>query len=93
MPFEQVMERLADAHQLNIIVNWNDLKRAGVPRDVLIHLDLPGEITLKKVLTEVLTQAGVDVDLGFEVADGLSAHPSVCIALLADILHNPRGNR
>lgn len=71
VPFDQVMERLADAHQLNIIVNWHDLGRAGVERSIPIELDLPREITLKKVITEVLEQAGGGlVDIGYEVADG-----------------------
>ena len=70
-PFDQVIERLTDAHHLNIIVNWNDLKRAGVDRTTPIELSLPQEITLKKTLTEVLDQAGGGVvDLGFDVADG-----------------------
>ena len=71
-PFGQVMTRLADAHQLNIVVNWNDLARAGVQRDVLIELSLPREITLRKALTEVLEQAGGgDVGLGFDLGDGV----------------------
>jgi len=70
-PFDQVMERLADAHRLNIIVNWNDLQRAGVERTVLIDLSLPNDITLHRALTEVLDQAGAGVTkVGFDVADG-----------------------
>jgi type II secretory pathway component GspD/PulD (secretin)/tetratricopeptide (TPR) repeat protein len=70
-PFEQVIERLADAHRLNIIVNWYDLQRAGVERDTPIDLSLPREITLKKALTEILDQAGRGiVDIGFDVAEG-----------------------
>lgn len=70
-PFDQVIEQLVDAHRINIIVNWHDLKRAGVDRDVPIDLSLPQEITLKKALTEVLEQAGASlVDLGFDVAEG-----------------------
>ncbi len=71
-PFGQVIERLADAHRLNISVNWHDLQQAGVERDTPIELVLPSEITLKKVLTEVLQQAGQGtVDVGFEVAEGV----------------------
>jgi type II secretory pathway component GspD/PulD (secretin)/tetratricopeptide (TPR) repeat protein len=69
-PFGQVIERLASTHDLNIIVNWNDLKQAGIDRAVPIDLSLPQEITLKKALTEVLEQAGGGVDVGFEVAEG-----------------------
>ena len=67
-PFDQVIERLADAHRLNIIVNWNDLKQADVGRTVPIDLDLPNEITLRKALTEVLEQAGGgQAELGYDV--------------------------
>lgn len=70
-PFRKVMEHLADAHKLNIIVNWHDIHGAGVEDDVTIDLNLPNEISLRKVFTEVLSQAGAGaVDLGFEVSDG-----------------------
>ena len=70
-PFDQVIERLADAHRLNIIVSWHDLKKAGVEREVPIDLNLPQEITLKKALTEVLEQAGQGlVTIGYDVAEG-----------------------
>ena len=58
VPFHEVLERLADAHRLNILPNWNDLKRAGIDRDVIIDLDLPTEISLKRVLRETLELAG-----------------------------------
>jgi general secretion pathway protein D len=71
-PLDQVIEQLADAHRLNIIVNWNDLQQAGVERTVPIDLDLPNEIALKRVLTEVLEQAGSagGANLGFDVREG-----------------------
>ncbi len=69
-PFGEVVERLADATGLNIIVNWNDLKHAGIDRTVPIDLSLPREITLKKALTEVLEQAGGGlVDVGFDITE------------------------
>ncbi len=72
VPFGEVMERLVDANDINIHVNWQDLQLAGVERDATIDLQLPREITLKKVLTEVLEQAGGGkVDLGFEVSEGV----------------------
>jgi len=72
VPFEQVIERLADAHRLNVTVNWNDLATANVERTIPIDLSLPNEIALKKALSEVLGQAGGGtVDLGFDVADGV----------------------
>ena len=71
VPFDQVIERLADTHRLNIIVNWHDLKQAHVERTVPIDLDLPNEITLRKALTEVLEQAGGEqVELGYDVSGG-----------------------
>ncbi len=71
-PFDQVLERLAEAHRLNVIVNWHDLKRAGLDPKAPIDLALPQEITLKKALTEVLDQAGGGlVGLGYEVSDGV----------------------
>ncbi len=70
-PFDQVIERLVDAHRLNIIVNWHDLNKAGVGRNIPIDLNLPQEITLKKALTEVLEQAGQGlVEIGYDVAEG-----------------------
>jgi type II secretory pathway component GspD/PulD (secretin)/tetratricopeptide (TPR) repeat protein len=71
LPFEQVIERFADANRVNIIVNWNDLKRAGVERTAPVALSLPNEVSLRKAITEVLEQVGgSDVELGFDVADG-----------------------
>ena len=70
-PFDQVIERFADAHRINFIVNWNDLQRVGVERSTPIDLSLPNGITLKRALTEVLEQAGEGVvDLGYDVSDG-----------------------
>ena len=71
-PFDQVMERLAEANRLNFIVNWHDLKRAGVEPTASVDLSLPREITLKKALTEVLEQVGGgEVELGYDVSDGV----------------------
>lgn len=70
-PFERVIERFAEGQRLNIIVNWNDLRRAGVARNTPIELRLPEEISLQKALTEVLEQAGGGaVELGFDVSEG-----------------------
>lgn len=70
-PLRQVVEYLADAHQVNIIVNWHDLETAGVQADVPIDLHLPNQISMRKALTEILSQAGAGTaDLGFDIADG-----------------------
>ncbi len=71
VPFDQVIEKLADAHRINMIVNWNDLQRSGVARDIPVDLSLPREITLRKALTEILEQVGAgDMKVGFDVSDG-----------------------
>ena len=71
-PFGEAIERLADAHRLNMLVNWSDLEQAGISRDVPITMRLPREVTLKKVLTEVLEQAGANnARLGYDVRDGV----------------------
>lgn len=72
VPFDQVIQRLADARKINLNVHWHDLAQAGVERDVPIDLQLHNEISLRKALTEVLAQAGGgQVDLDFAVQDGL----------------------
>lgn len=69
-PFGTVIERLAEEHRLNIIVNWADLKKEGVGPDAAINLSLPHEISLKKALTEVLVQAGGGtVELAYEISE------------------------
>lgn len=71
IPFDQVIDHLVDSQQLNIIVSWHDLMRAGVKKNTLIDLHLPREITLKKAITEILDQAGAGtVSLGFDISEG-----------------------
>ncbi len=70
-PLQHVVEYLAEAHQVNIIVNWHDLETAGVQAETPIDLHLPNQITLRKALTEILSQAGAGAaNLGFDVGDG-----------------------
>jgi general secretion pathway protein D len=69
-PLDRVIERLAEAHRVNLIVNWHDLAQAGVERTAPVHLRLPREIMLKTALTEVLEQVGgASAVLGFAVRD------------------------
>lgn len=70
-PFEQAIETLADSQNLNLIVNWPDLERAGVDRKTAIELTLPREISLKRALTEVLGQVGstASTNIGFDVVE------------------------
>lgn len=69
-PLEQVIERLASAQNLNVIVKWHDLQRVGVSAEMPITLKVPNEISLKRALTEVLDQAGAGgAIIGYEVTD------------------------
>ncbi len=70
MPFDQVIEKLASAQNLNVIVKWHDLQRVNIDRITPISLRVPNEISLRRALTEVLDQAsGGAVELGFDVTD------------------------
>ncbi len=71
VPFHEVLDRLSEAHRLNILPNWNDLKQAGIDRNVIIDLDLPTEISLKRVLRETLELAGGAVKIAYIVDDGI----------------------
>jgi hypothetical protein len=64
-PLDEVLANLSKEHDLNIVTNWNDLKRAGVDRQASIELNLPTEISLRRALTEVMEQAGAGVAEGF----------------------------
>lgn len=70
-PLDHVIERVADSQHMNIIVNWNDLDRAGVERATPIDLNLPNEISLQRAIMEILDQAGGGAaKLGFDVVEG-----------------------
>ncbi len=71
VPFDEVIERLAQANNINILPNWKNLANANVDRKSTIDLRLPAEISLKKTLTEVLDQASGQVQLGFVVSEGV----------------------
>lgn len=71
-PLQDVLATLADTHKVNIVVNWADIALAGVEKSAAIDLYLPSQISLKRVLTEVLEQAsGNKAELGFDVIDGV----------------------
>jgi general secretion pathway protein D len=69
-PFDQVMGFLTDVNDMNIAVDWEDLRNHGVDRDKPITIRLR-DVPLRTVLTEVLGQAGGDVPLNYSVGDGL----------------------
>lgn len=71
-PLKSVLETLAEEHKINLTVNWADIELAGIDRNAAIDLYLPSQISLKRVLTEVLEQAsGNKAELGFDVVDGI----------------------
>jgi general secretion pathway protein D len=70
-PVEQVVEWLADLHQVNLAVDWEDLEANGINRDKTVSLKLR-DVTLHTVLDELLSQlGGSDVMLGFSVGSNL----------------------
>lgn len=70
-PFQEVIERFASNHNINLHVKWSDVQAAGVDPMQPISLSLPQEITLRKALELVLEEAGGQVDLGYAVRDGV----------------------
>ena len=70
-PVEQVIEFLADLHQVNLAVDWEDLEANGIDRDKAVSLKLR-DVSFHTVLDEVLSQlGGSDVMLGFSVGSNL----------------------
>lgn len=69
-PFEQVIEFLGDLRKVNIAVDWQDLDANALERDKPVTLKLD-ELSFETVLKEVLAQVGGDLNLGYNVADGL----------------------
>ncbi len=72
VPFREAMERFADAHQMNIEVNWKDMAAAGIDPQAPVTLNMPQEVTLRKAIEMTLNQAGgVGSKLGFAVQGGV----------------------
>ena len=69
-PFDQVVDFITDLNQINLAVDWDDLDLNGISRDKPISIKLR-DVSLQTVITEVLTQVGGDVALGYSVGDGL----------------------
>ena len=70
-PFEQAIEKLAEAGDVDISVAWRDLEAASVDRRTPVSLrltDVPFRTALREVVDQV---AGARVELGFEAGDGL----------------------
>lgn len=72
VPFREAMERLAEAHQINVEVNWKDLASAGIDPMNPVTLSMPQQVSLRKAIDMTLNQiAGVNAPLGFAVRDGV----------------------
>lgn len=69
-PFDQVVDFLTELNELNIAVDWEDLERAGIDRDKPVSLRLKN-ISLRTVLTEILSQVGGDTPVTFAIGEGL----------------------
>ncbi|MBI5864099.1 MAG: hypothetical protein HZB38_06290 [Planctomycetes bacterium] len=69
-PVEKAIEFLQSVGDVNIAVDWDDLENNGVSRDKPVSLKLK-DVSLRTVLTQVLSQAGGDVAVGYQAKDGL----------------------
>jgi hypothetical protein len=69
-PLDQVVDFLTDINQMNIVVDWEDLRNSGIDRDKPVTMRLK-DITLRTVLGELLGQVGGEVPLSFATGDGL----------------------
>jgi type II secretory pathway component GspD/PulD (secretin) len=69
-PLEQVFQFLTDMTKANISVDWTDLTDNTIDREKPISIQL-NNVTFRSVLKEVLSQAGGETKLAFEVGDGL----------------------
>ncbi|MBL8879102.1 MAG: hypothetical protein JNG88_08280, partial [Phycisphaerales bacterium] len=70
VPLETVVEHLQASKDLNIAVDWDDLKNAGVPPEKPVSIRMH-DVSFKTVLNELLAQAGgSDTVLSFRVEDG-----------------------
>ena len=71
-PLKEVVARLIESRNLNLYVDWKDLKLAGIEPSTPIMLQLPREISLKRALTEITKQAGAGTaDVGFEIIEDM----------------------
>ncbi len=71
-PFDQVVERLADAHGINISVAWGDLAAAAIDPKAPVRLRLSNPVPMRTALREVLDQvAGGHAELGFLPTGGV----------------------
>jgi hypothetical protein len=68
--FAEAIDFLRDTTTANIVVDWRTLEGVGVSRDALINMHLRN-ITLRKALNIILTEAGAGNALGFYYVDNV----------------------
>ena len=70
MPFDQAVDFVRDSHNLNVTIDWNDLRQNGIERDRPISMQLH-DVSVRTVLREMLNQVSGDTPLNFAIGDGL----------------------
>ncbi|HEX8913879.1 MAG TPA: hypothetical protein VF796_16135 [Humisphaera sp.] len=69
-PLSAAIDHIRDVTQCNIWVNWKALEAAGVNPDTPINIDLRN-VTLSKILTTMLAEAGGATAISFQVNDNV----------------------
>jgi len=69
-PLEKVFDFIRDVNKLNIAVDWDDLEANGIMRDKPISLNLR-DVSLRTIMSQILSQAGGDIGLGYAANSGL----------------------
>jgi hypothetical protein len=70
-PFEQVMDWLAELTQVNVIVRWQKLEDAGIPRDKPVTIKAKN-LHLSQVLWMIMNEAGgSDVKLAYRATGNM----------------------
>ncbi len=70
-PFEQVMDFITDLTKLNLVVRWQNIVDAGVPKDKPVSLQAKN-LRLSQVLWLVMSEAGgSDVKLAYRASGNL----------------------
>jgi uncharacterized membrane protein YgcG len=67
---EECIDFIRDITDANIVVNWKALEGAGVTKDTLVNLKLRN-VTLKKALTLILSEAAAGNGVTYDVSDGV----------------------
>ncbi len=71
LPFTQVMDFIADLTRLNIVVRWQTIEDAGIPRDKPLSIHVKN-LRLAQVLWLVMNEAGgTDVKLAYRASGTL----------------------